>query len=185
MAEVPEDAKRFLERATYLRGSIVGSFAQVEYYLGDLGHQAARLTEYAEFARFHRSFSARLQTAKDIAAAPGPLSRFRSGIEGVCMTLSTVEPYRNYFTHGWLEIRMARPPVLPKYHLQFRKWNPAKPHRPVYLRVSMDWLEELDGRAMAMAVVAGGLFRQIYLDLDWPDPLFETAAGDLIKNPTF
>ena len=185
MTEPPEEAKRFIERATYLRGSIVGSFAQVEYYLGDLGHQGLRMPEYAETARFCRTVKDRLEVARALARGPGALESYSSGIEGICTTLAAVEPYRNYFTHGWLEVRASSQPDTPRYHLQFRKWDPAKPHHPIYLRVSMDWLEELDGRAMAMAVIAGSLFREIYSNLALPDPLFERTAGDTMINPAF
>lgn len=185
MKTVPDDAKLFLHLATVLRGSVIQSFAQVEYMLGDLGHQAALLPDYAAFASFRRPVDDRIRMALRIVESPGPFAAYRTGIEGVCATLSAIEPFRNYFTHGWLEVRTAAPPLLPKYHLQFRKWDPAKPHRPLYLRVDMDWLEELEGRAMAAAVITQTLFRQIYQDLKLPDPLFEMQDDDTLKLPPF
>ncbi|WP_312595762.1 hypothetical protein [Brevundimonas sp.] len=185
MNDVPQDAKIFIDRATFLRGSIVQSFAQMEYMLGDLGHQAATLPEYSDFAGFRRPVDSRIAMALEIAAAAGPFGPYRTGIEGICSTLKAIEPFRNFLTHGWLEVRSAPAGVLPKYHLQFRKWDPAKPNRPLYLRVDMDWLTELADRAMAGAVISQALFREIYQGVGLQDPLFENYDGDTLKLPLF
>lgn len=85
--------KSLIEEATYLRGKILTSYAQVEFLLADM---SVKLD-----LKFPYRIEARIKAAKRIAERPG-FEAYKDELEVICDELAAYDEMRNLMAHGFL-----------------------------------------------------------------------------------
>ncbi|MGL9621446.1 hypothetical protein QRQ56_25860 [Bradyrhizobium sp. U531] len=93
MSEPNELQKSLIEEATYLRGKILTSYAQVEFLLADF---SVKLD-----LRFPYRISDRIRAAKRICERPG-YEIYRDELAQICDNLLAYDEMRNLMAHGFL-----------------------------------------------------------------------------------
>ena len=78
MRDVPDRRKQVLDRAAFLRGTIITSYAQVEHLLANLSVRCRNKPEYSLLTRtFPYRLESRLKAVR-AAAGTGPLATYRA-----------------------------------------------------------------------------------------------------------
>jgi len=93
MNEPSELQKSLIEEATYLRGKILTSYAQVEFLLADL---SVKLD-----LKFPYRIADRIKAAKRISERPG-FETYKDELAIVCDQLLEYDEIRNLMAHGFL-----------------------------------------------------------------------------------
>jgi hypothetical protein len=93
MTEPSELQKSLVKEATYLRGKILTSYAQVEFLLADL---SVKLD-----LKFPYRIDARVKAAKRISERPG-FEPYKDELGVVCDQLLEYDELRNMMAHGFL-----------------------------------------------------------------------------------
>lgn len=89
----PSELQSLIEEATYLRGKILTSYAQVEFLLADL---SVKLD-----LRFPYRIQNRIKAAKTISERPG-FEDYKEELATVCDQLLEYDEIRNLMAHGFL-----------------------------------------------------------------------------------
>lgn len=97
--EPTEQQKSLVDEALYLRGSIVASYAQVEFLLADI---AVKLD-----LRFPYLIKDRIKAVQRIAEREG-YQVYKAELDGVCEELLHYDDLRHFMTHGFLTLTTDR-----------------------------------------------------------------------------
>jgi hypothetical protein len=97
--EPTEQQKSLVDEAFYLRGRIVGSYAQVEFLLADI---SVKLD-----LRFPYLIDARIKAVKRIAEREG-YEIYKDELDAVCEELLRYDEIRHFMTHGFLTLTTDR-----------------------------------------------------------------------------
>jgi hypothetical protein len=93
--EPTEQQKSLVDESFYLRGRIIGSYAQVEYLLADI---SVKLD-----LRFPYLIDARIKAARRIAEREG-YQIYKDELDGVCDELLRYDEIRHFLAHGFLSL---------------------------------------------------------------------------------
>jgi hypothetical protein len=83
-------------RATYLRGRYLTSYAQCEFLLADLSVKVD--------SRFRYAIEKRVNAAKIMAGADGPLNRYADDFLPLIEGINSWSERRHWFAHGFLTV---------------------------------------------------------------------------------
>ena len=148
-----------LDRATYLRGRYLTSYAQCEFLLADLSVKVD--------SRFRYALEKRINAAKAMAEASGPLNAYADDFLPLIENIGFWSERRHWFAHGFMTIFTAPDG---KHAFEFRRYEQREDGL-----VLLQWfatIDELQNAADAInrycsAFVA--LHRRIYLELGIED----------------
>jgi len=77
-----EAAKAMVSQATFLRGSIITSYAHIEFLLADICVKLWQKPEYQHLAgAFPYKTDSRIKAVRTLFDAEGPLKTYRSGVD--------------------------------------------------------------------------------------------------------
>jgi hypothetical protein len=80
--DVSDETKALVNHAVYLRGSIITSYAHIEFLLADICLKAWQLPEYAHLAgAFPYKTDSRIQAVGALFECNGPLKPYREGVQ--------------------------------------------------------------------------------------------------------
>jgi hypothetical protein len=166
-----------IRNAHFLRGAIISSYAQVEFLLTDLNMRCRSLPEYAEIASsFPYKLESKVARAKELVAAPGPLSAYADDLLSLVDRISTYETCRHFIAHGQMVVSTRETaPVL----IIFRMYQPGKKNAPEEygeIQTDSDQLANLAREIAEYARQMVALFARIYQELSLgPVPLEPNA----------
>lgn len=99
------ETKELIRNAHFLRGAIISSYAEVEFLLTDLNMRCRRLSAYAGIATdFPYTLESKIARAKELVAAPGPLSEYADDLLALVDRISAYETYRHFMAHGLMVV---------------------------------------------------------------------------------
>ena len=107
MQKTPDDqVKNAVQHAAFLRGTIIGGYAQVEFILGDIWVCCIHRPEYSSSIRqsFPYKLDSRIKTVRALLALPGPLKRFESEMDGLLNQILDYEEIRQFLAHGAMHL---------------------------------------------------------------------------------
>jgi len=108
--DVDEETKAVVNHAVYVRGTIISSYAHIEFLLADLCLKAWKMPEYAHLAgAFPYKIESRLKAVGKLLEADGPLKSYRPGIEPALDELLKLEDLRHFVAHGLMIITPTPP----------------------------------------------------------------------------
>jgi hypothetical protein len=170
--DVSEEVKAVTNHAVWVRGTIISSYAHIEFLLADLCLKAWKMPEYAHLAgAFPYKIDSRLKAVGKLFEAVGPLKSYRPGIEPALDELLKLEDLRQFVAHGLMIITPTPPPNGPT--VEYRLY-----------RVTKDGVEIAFHEASALELVDAAVkisdslnqmlitFRRLYSDLG-----FELSEG--------
>lgn len=159
----PRDAqKNIIQTAAFLRGTIITSFAQVEFILADLAVKCERFPEYKALLRkFPYKLEERIKAVKNLLSAPGPLVKYRNEVEPLVQKILDYEELRHFLAHGLLIVKTAGD----EHVLQYRMYRPGKNGLEIgFIETDTNQLER---NAVEIALYSQSvlvLFRKMYLE---------------------
>lgn len=154
MSQPSELQKSLIEEATYLRGKILTSYAQVEFLLADF---SVKLD-----LKFPYRISDRIKAAKRICERPG-YEGYKDELSQVCDDLLAYDEMRNLMAHGFLMLTTDKKGNHKFDFMLYQREGEGKFNRldvettVERLRASADHIVEYVKRAVA-------LFSRIYLE---------------------
>jgi hypothetical protein len=155
--------KSLVTEAAFLRGQIIGSYAQVEFLLADLAVRCSVRPEYHEHLRkFPYKLESRLKAVRQLAELPGPIHFYRDELVPLIDQILKYEELRHFMAHGLLVIKTQGPNHL----LQFRLYD-TKDKGQLALGIIETTCEQLLGSGTEVAEFASSiaqLFKRIYLE---------------------
>jgi hypothetical protein len=164
--DVSEEMKILVNHAVYVRGTIISSYAHIEFLLADLCLKAWEMPEYAHLAgSFPYKIETRLKAAGKLFEADGPLRAYRSGVQAALDELLQLEDLRHFVAHG-LMILTPTPPdsALVEYRLyRTTREGPTLVFYEVPLSELEDTGTKISGSLNQMLIT----FNRIYSDLDF------------------
>jgi hypothetical protein len=157
-ATIPDRFIELMDRAAYLRGRYLTSYAQCEFLLADI---SVRISQ-----RFRYPVPKRVNAAKALAEGDGPLSPYADELVPMIENLSAWMERRHMLAHGFQ--RMFTDPS-GKHAFEFRYYEPPTDGGTLQLKYWFVTIDELQNAADAInrycsAFVA--LHQRIYLELD-------------------
>jgi hypothetical protein len=103
--EPSADLKALVNRAAFIRGQIITSYAQIEFLLADFAVRCQRLPDYAQVSeKFPFSVAKRIARVREIVSMPGPLLVYRGRFEEITAELRDYEELRHFMAHGLLTV---------------------------------------------------------------------------------
>jgi len=158
-------AKAMVEQATFLRGSIITSYAHIEFLLADICLKAWQKAEYAHLAGpFPYKTDSRIKAVGALFDSDGPLKPHRPGVQPVLDQLLTFEELRHFVAHGLLIVRPSPQPSGVK--LEYRLYRTTKQGPQIgFLVMSASELTDVSLKITELLHQMLHAFRRIYFDL--------------------
>jgi hypothetical protein len=158
------EAERYLtSETTRARGSIIGSYAQVEFVLADFAVKCSRRPEFAALVDgFPYKMEARLRAVTTILKRE-PFRRYRDVAKPLVTGLERWEELRHMMAHGFLMIEVT---AEGQHRLVFRMYEPAGDREAILhtFPTNLELLVQASVEAAAYAHSFVTLFRRIYLE---------------------
>lgn len=162
-SEPTDGQKEIIKTAALLRGTIITSFAQVEFVLADFAVKCERFPEYKLLIKkFPYRLEDRIKAVQALIAAPGPLAAYREEIQLLINRILKFEEMRHFLAHGCLIVKVSGEGHL----LEYRMYRPVKGGRLElgFLETNVD---QLSYAAKEIASYAQSImlpFRKMYLE---------------------
>ena len=158
-------AKAMVEQATFLRGSIITSYAHIEFLLADICLKTWQKAEYAHLAgRFPYKTDSRIKAVGARFDSDGPLKPHRPGVQPILDQLLTFEELRHFVAHGLLIVRPSPQPSGVK--LEYRLYRTTKQGPQIgFLVMSASELTDVSLKITELLHQMLHAFRRIYFDL--------------------
>lgn len=159
----PTAYQRYVIRAAdELRGAIIGRYAEVEFFLGDIVVRCQALPEYATLPdTFPYKPSKRPGRVRQLLELPGPLTAYKEALERAMSELEVFEELRHFLAHGHQELTTRGD----SWHQLSYNLYREQDRRYVLFEIKTD-LENLEARRMEIAHLAQAalsLMSEIYL----------------------
>jgi hypothetical protein len=150
--EPSELHKSLINRAAYLRGKILTSYAQVEFLLADL---SVKLD-----LRFPYLVRDRIKAAKRISERPGYES-YKLELTTACDQLLEYDELQNFMAHGFLILTTDKND---NHEFEFRLYQreSSEKFNLVTIKTNIPLMEMASGHISAYVSQAVGLFQRIY-----------------------
>lgn len=160
-----------IEQATYHRGWISNSYAQVEFLLGDLIMRCRQFPEYAEFtATISHSAPKRVSKVRSMLSLEGPLVPYRPAVTAVLDAFEGNHEVRNLLAHGFCEFHHTPTGDAGLVFRKFERGGESASDQGdtlitrTFRLVDMHYHRE---QSVAQAQQALELFARIHSDLGW------------------
>ena len=100
------DIQKAVHDAAFLRGTIITSYAQVEFLLGDIWPCCQSRPEYRDHVRqtFPYRLEDRLKTVKTLMTLPGPLTTHAPEMSSLIDEILLYEDIRHFMAHALVRI---------------------------------------------------------------------------------
>lgn len=122
--DVNDAAKAMVNHAIHLRGTIITSYAHIEFLLADICLKAWQRKEYAHLAgAFPYKTDTRIKAVSTLFDIDGPLKGYRPGVQAVLDQLLHFEELRHFVAHG---LMIVTPNPLSNPKLQYRLYRTTK-----------------------------------------------------------
>jgi hypothetical protein len=163
--DVSDAGREMVNQAVHIRGSIITSYAHIEFLLADICVKAWRRSEYASLATaFPYKTDTRIKAVRKLFDVDGPLKTYSSGIQPVLDELLNFEELRHFVAHGLLIVTPMRGPGGAK--LEYRLYRTTKDGAKIdFLERSASELTDTSIRISELLHDMLTTFRQIYFDL--------------------
>jgi hypothetical protein len=169
---IEEWVKNAIFEATYWRGKISNSYAQVEFLLGDLIVKCRDVAEYKDIpGNLPHGAPDRVRRVGILLKESGPLDPFRDEITALMDRFSAKHETRNLLAHGLCTTHWGR--QTKRFSLEFKKFHRNKGENEDWLltrNFTMDGLREEAQEMGAMADEGLALFRRIHDQMEWSEP---------------
>jgi hypothetical protein len=110
--DVSDEVKAIVNDAHYTRGTIIASYAHIEFLLADLCLKAWKMPEYAHLAGpFPYKIDSRIKAVGKLFGADGPLKSYRAGVQPALDELLELEDLRHFVAHGLMIVTPTPPPA--------------------------------------------------------------------------
>src|ERR1700693_775996 len=110
--DVSDEVKAIVNHAHYVRGTIISSYAHIEFLLADLSLNAWKMPEYAHLAGpFPYKVDSRIKAVGKLFEADGPLKWYRAGVQPALDELLKLEELRHFVAHGLMIVTPRPPPM--------------------------------------------------------------------------
>jgi hypothetical protein len=162
--DVGDENKAIVNHAVHLRGSIITSYAHIEFLLADICLKAWKMSEYTHLAGpFPYKTDSRIKAVRALFDHAGPLKLYREGIQPTLDELLNFEELRHFVTHGLLIVTpMQTRDVMSQYRLyRTTKRGPAI----AFFETSASDLENIGAKIGSLQHQMVTTFRRIYNDL--------------------
>lgn len=168
LREVPEGdpARDMIDRMHYLRGQALGSFAHVEYILGDFCERVRPLPEYSgASATLPYAFDTRVARVRAMCQLPGPLEPYREPLDQLLSDIEQWAWFRHHMAHGFL--RLEATSDRQAHQIRSLRYLPTK-SEPYAKDIRLMNLNSFALAAADITTITGRafeLFEQIYSEL--------------------
>ena len=160
--EPAEWQKQAINEGQLLRGWIVNSYAQIEFFLGDLIVRSLTLPEYAKLAQtLPHGAPGRIKRVRQILTQGGFFDKFSNEISEIIDEFSNHHETRNLLAHGFCEFHFTKKG---DFGLQFRKWHRQEGRQDALLLRTFR-LRDLEAQKIELTALAQRallLFRRIH-----------------------
>jgi hypothetical protein len=159
-----EGDKAIVAHAVYLRGSIIHSYAHIEYLLADICLQAWKANQYAHLAApFPYKTDSRIKAVRMLFDSDGPLKSYREDLQPVLDDLLNFEEMRHFVAHGVMVVRATGPVGTP---LEFRLFRTTKKGPQLgAINTTSDELADVGVKISSLLHQMLTTFHRIYSDL--------------------
>ncbi len=148
--------------ADELRGAIIGRYAEVEFFLGDIVVRCQALPEYAALPdSFPYKPSKRPGRVRQFLGLPGPLSAYKEALERTMSELEVFEELRHFLVHGHQELTTRAD----RWHqLSYNLYREQDGRYALFeIKTNLESLEARRTEIACLAQVAVSLMSEIYL----------------------
>jgi hypothetical protein len=153
MTEPSELQKSVVNEASYLRGCIITSYAQVEFLLADI---SVKLD-----LKFPYLLKKRIKAVLRIAERPG-YEIYREELQAVCDELLKYDELRNFMAHGFLIVTTD---LKDNHLLEYQMYQRADEHfQHIMIQTNLEKLEAAANDVTRYVDRAVRLFSRIYIE---------------------
>jgi hypothetical protein len=155
-----------VNHAVYLRGSIIHSYAHIEYSLADICLQAWKTSHYSNLkTSFPYKTDSRIKAVRGLLEIDGPLRSYLGELQPVLDDLLDFEEMRHFVAHG---IMVVRTPELNDTPVEFRLFRTTKNGPQIgTLNTSVSEIEEIGFKLSSLLGQMLTTFHRIYSDLGY------------------
>ncbi|QWG22205.1 hypothetical protein KMZ93_19800 [Bradyrhizobium sediminis] len=144
------ELQQIADQAHFLRGKVIGAYAQIEFVLADMCSQFWERPAYRHLkGQFPFKTAARVEEVTILFKANGPLAEYWNDLEPLLAQLKSFERNRHLFAHGHLMLTNSN--SIPSVH--FRLY--ALSNDSVELHTENWTLEHMESIAADIAAYAG------------------------------
>ncbi len=161
-SDLPPELQQVTDRAHFLRGKVIGAYAQIEFMLADLCSQFWERPAYRHLKdQFPFRTAARVEAVTKLFNENGPLAKYWNGLAPLHAQLTSFEKNRHLLAHGHLMLTNSN--NIPSVH--FRLYVSSKDG--VELHTENWTLEHMESVASDIAAYSrrfGRLLGRIYAE---------------------
>lgn len=161
MDKHPTEFQRALvEEATYLRGRILTSYAQVEFLLADI---SVKLD-----LKFPYLIKKRIKAVQRIAERP-QYDRYKAELSFVCDRLLEYDDLRNFMAHGFVKLTTDKA-QRHQFEMRLYQRSESDAFELVTLKTTIEKLRESAEQIGRYVEESLSIFSRIYLEMKLEDP---------------
>jgi hypothetical protein len=161
-----DEDRAMVSDAVFTRGSIITSYAHIEYLLADFCLQAWKRSEYTHLRGvFPYKTESRIRAVRKLLESDGPLKLYCEALQPVLDDLLDFEEIRHFVAHGVMVVK-ATPPTGARIEYQLFRTTKEGPQLGALNTTSA----EMEDVGIKISVLLGKLLttmNRIYDDLDF------------------